>query len=233
MTNTGDATASDVITAIALPTGVKFVGGADGVEQIEGGLRWPVGPMSPEQTRTYSIKCELNASGDLQIEAGVRGKGDLAASAACITTVETVADLVLEVADPKGPLPTGENVPYEIVVRNRGSRAAKGVNLVMQFSAGIEPDNATGLEHQIVPGQVLFSPIAQIEPGQELKFKVTATANKRGTHIFRALLTCEESDAREIAEGTTKFFGDAVSVGTDAVQTADAAAEASGNEFQR
>ena len=59
------------------------------------------------------------------------------------TTVETVADLVLSVADLKGPLPTGEQ-------------------------------------------------------------------NKSGTHIFRAQLTCEDSDAHEIAEGTTRYFGDSI-----------------------
>ena len=208
LTNTGDASANEVVTAIALPTGVTYVNGIDSVQKIDGGIRWPIGSLAPNQTKIYEINCQLDSSGDLQIEAGARGKGDLAASGACVTAVETVADLVLTVDDPKGPLPTGEKIPYQIKILNRGSRSAKGVNLVMQFSEGIEPGDATGLAHRIVPGQVLFSPISQIDPGQEMTFQVSAAAYKRGTHIFRALLTCEESDAREIAEGTTKFFGD-------------------------
>jgi len=208
--NTGDAPAHDVVTAVALPPGVKYLGGVDSVKLIEGGMRWPVGSLEPGQSRTFKVNCQLNTSGDLQLEVGARGKGDLAASSACLTTVETVADLVLTVADPKGPLPTGENVPYQIKVVNRGSKTAKGVNLVMQFSEGIEPTKATGLEHRIVPGQVLFNPISQIDPGQEMTFKVTAEAIKSGTHIFRAQLTCQDSDAREIAEGTTRFFGEQV-----------------------
>ncbi len=216
ITNTGDATASEVVTAVALPTGVKYLGGIEAVKLIEGGMRWTVGSLEPGQTREYKVNCQLDTSGDLQLEVGARGKGDLAASSACLTTVETVADLVLTVADPKGPLPTGEQVPYEIKVHNRGSKAAKGVNLVMQFSEGIEPQKASGLEHRVVPGQVLFSPIESIEPGQELTFQVTALAMKSGTHIFRAQLTCQDSDAREIAEGTTRFFGDAVQPTTTA-----------------
>ncbi len=238
LTNNGDATAKDIVTAIALPPGVKYLGGVESVKIIEGGLRWPVGNLESGQTRTYKINCQLDTSGDLQLEVGARGKGDLAASSACKTSVETVADLVLTVADPKGPLPTGEKVPYEIKVQNRGSKAAKGVNLVMQFSEGIEPLKANGQEYRIVPGQVLFNPITQIDPGKEMTFKITAEAFNSGTHIFRAQLTCEDSDSREIAEGTTRFFGEQIQRGAtaataDASQTPKANSNDFGGDFQR
>ena len=208
--NNGDATATQVEAAVALPAGVKFLGGVESVNQMDAGLKWVVGSLEPGEQKRYKINCQLDASGDLQIEVGARGAGDLAASSVCQTTVETVADLVLSVHDPKGPLPTGQNVEYEIRIKNRGSRSARALNLVMQFSEGIEPTKAAGLSHRIVPGQVLFAPISQIDPGQELTYRVTANALKGGTHVFRAQLTCADSDAREIAEGTTRFFGDDV-----------------------
>lgn len=210
ITNNGDATAHEIIAAMALPTGVQFLGGIESFKLIDGGLRWQVGSLDPGQKREYKMSCQLDTSGELQVEVGAQGKGDLQAASACVTRVETVADLVLSVTDPKGPLPTGQSTMYEITIRNRGSRSAKGVNVVMQFSEGIEPKSASGLEHKLVPGQVLFAPIAQIEPGQEIKFKVDAEAFKPGTHVFRAQLVCDESDSREIAEGTTKFFGDEI-----------------------
>ncbi|MFT5302325.1 MAG: putative repeat protein (TIGR01451 family) [Mariniblastus sp.] len=224
ITNTGDAVANEIISAIALPTGVKYISGIETVKLIEGGMRWPVGSLEPNQTKTYKINCQLDTSGDLQLEVGARGRDDLAASSACLTTVETIADLVLQVADPKGPLPTGEAINYEITVRNRGSRSAEGVNLVMQFSEGIEPKLASKLKHSITPGEVKFAPIAKIEPGQTVSFKVSAEALQAGTHLFRAQLTCEDSGAHEVAEGTTRFFGESVRP----VATADAA---SANDF--
>ncbi len=205
MSNSGDAAANNLMAAVALPAGAKYVSGIDSVTPIEDGVRWQVGPLEPGQQRQYKVQCQLNGSGDLQIECGVK-QGDLAASAACVTMVETVADLVLEVEDPRGPLPTNKNVPYIIKIRNRGSRSAKSVELVVQFSEGIEPNSAEGHQHRIVPGQVLFSPISVIEPGQEVSYEVTAAAHQQGTHIFRAQLTCNDSDSREIAEGTTRFF---------------------------
>jgi len=236
LTNTGDAVANDVLTAFVLPNGVKYLGGIDSVQMMEGGMNWKVGSIDPGESKTYEVNCQLNASGDLQLEVGARdGKATLAASSACLTTVETVADLVLTVADPKGPLPTGEDVLYTINIRNRGSRSAKGVNLVMQFSDGIEPHKVAGQDHRIVPGQVLFSPISQIDPGQELSFKVNAEAFRSGTHVFRAQLTCKDSDAREIAEGTTRFFGDEVARPATATANADSdfGADDGSNDFTR
>ena len=206
--NNGDAMAQDVIAAVALPLGVKYLGGVEAAKTIDGGVRWNVGTLAPGDKRSYAFNCELNSAGELQMEAGVRGTGDLAASNACVTKVDTIADLVLAVQDPKGPLPTGDDVIYKINVTNRGTRAAQAVKIVMQFSDGIEPAKAEGHQHRVIPGQVVFEPIAQIEPGQSLVFYVTAKAQKAGTHIFRAQLTCSEADSREIAEGTTRFFGD-------------------------
>lgn len=235
LTNTGDAVASDVITAFVLPPGVKYLGGIDSVQMMDLGLNWKVGSIDPGESKTYEVNCQLDTEGDVQLEVGARdGKATLAASSACLTTVETVADLVLTVADPKGPLPTGEDVMYTINVRNRGSRSAKGLNLVMQFSEGIEPHKVAGHDHRIVPGQVLFSPISQIDPGQELSFKVNAEAFKSGTHVFRAQLTCEDSDAREIAEGTTRFFGDNVTrPNATANAGSDFGLDANSNDFTR
>ena len=236
LTNTGDAVANDVMTAFVLPAGVKYLGGIDSVQMMDGGMNWKVGSIDPGESKTYEVNCQLNASGDLQLEVGARdGKATLAASSACLTTVETVADLVLTVGDPKGPLPTGEDVMYTINIRNRGSRSARGVNLVMQFSEGIEPLKVAGQEHRIVPGQVLFSPISQIEPGQEMSFQVNAEAFRSGTHVFRAQLTCEDSDAREIAEGTTRFFGDEIERPGTATANADSdfGSDKGNNDFTR
>jgi hypothetical protein len=142
------------------------------------------------------------------LETGVRGAGELADADAIQTMVETEADLVLSVDDPQGPLPIGQDVTYRVTVKNRGTKAASGINVVMHFSNGIDPVAAEGREHLIKPGEVSFETIGQLDPNAELVFQVTARATIAGTHEFRAQLTCDEADAREVAGGTTKFFGD-------------------------
>lgn len=210
--NNGDATATDVVGIIALPNGVKYISGVNNAQASDSGLKWTVGTLTAGDQREFNVNCQLDASGDLMLQAGARGAGDLAATSQCQTTVETIADLVLSVEDPKGPLPTGDEIQYRIRVKNRGTRTANGVNLVMQFSEGIEPVKADGFRNKITTGQVIFDPITRIEPGQEISLNVTAQAIQSGTHIFRAQLTCPDSDSREIAEGTTRFFGENVQI---------------------
>ncbi len=208
--NDGDAPANGVTAVMAMPSGVKYLGGIKNAEDNNGGLKWNVGTLRTGDRKTFKVNCQLDASGNLTFQAGARGVGDLASTHQCMTKVDTIADLTLDVADPKGPLPTGEDVDYKIVIRNRGSRSANDVDVVMQFSEGIEPVRAEGRKSKIVTGQVVFAPISRIEPGQEIVLKVTAQANKSGTHIFRGQLTCVESDSREIDEGTTRFFGESL-----------------------
>ena len=102
----------------------------------------------------------------------------------------------------------------------------------MQFSEGIEPKEASGLKHQLTDGQVLFSPIEKINPGEEMTVKVTAEAMKAGTHIFRAQLTCDESDSREVAEGTTRFFGETIQPTTSPIANEANASALQSNDFQ-
>jgi uncharacterized repeat protein (TIGR01451 family) len=216
ITNNGDAIARDVSAALALPTGVQYVDGIDGAELIDNAMRWTIGTLDVGDKRTYRVNCQLNSEGEIQMDLGARGSSDIAAVDRCLTTVETVADLILTVDDPKGPLPTGQKLEYTIRVKNRGSRAANDLNLIMQYSEGVEPTIANGLTHQVVPGQVVFSPIPVIEPGQEISVVITAQALTAGVHRFRAQLSTEDGDVHEVKEGTTKFYGDNIAPTTTA-----------------
>ncbi len=227
VSNQGDAMARDVIAAVALPPGVDFVSGIDNVEKIDGGIRWNVGMLSPGNQRTYQMNCTMAMAGEIHVDAATRGAGDLAATDSLLTRVEAVADLVLSVQDPKGPLPIGKEIQYEIKITNRGTKSARDINVVMHFSEGVEPTTADGIAYELAPGQVTFAPIAQVDPGQDVILKVMANASQPGSHRFRAQLLCEEADSHEVTEGTTRFFGEA------AASTADQDDAPANDEFKR
>ncbi len=207
--NSGDAAAMDVIAAAALPTGAEYVDGIPGGEEVEGGIRWDIGQLNPGEQREYAIRCILNTAGETQFEAGARGAGNLAAANRVATKVEAVADLTLVVDDPKGPKPVGEEVTYTLRIKNRGSKSATEVNLLSQFSDGIEPSKVVGGMAELVPGQVIFKPIPQIKPGEEVIVEIKAVASAEGNHVFRTELTCDTPETRRLFEGTTRFFGSA------------------------
>lgn len=204
--NVGDAPANSVIAAAALPVGAKYEGGITTAEPVDGGIKWEVGELAPGARMQYSVLCSLNEAGNAHFEAGVRDSTQLGAADSADTRVETVAELVLEVKDPKGPIPVNEEVIYELTVRNRGTKIANGVNLIAQFSEGIDPTEGVGMESTIADGQVVFETIPTMRPGQEIVLRVKAKAGAAGNHVFRAHLTCADPDTHRVFEGTTRYF---------------------------
>ena len=123
--------------------------------------------------------------------------------------MESIADLKLKVNDPKGPVPVGKDITYEVTVVNRGSKEARDVAVVAQFSDGIEPSSASGHRSEIVPGQVIFDSINSLPAGAEVTLKITAQAHKSGNLRFRAELTCGDPDTKLVSEESTRFYGQA------------------------
>ncbi len=204
--NTGDATARAVQASVQLPEGVKYLRGIENARQEGDQLVWTVGDVAPDTEQVYQFQCELMADGDMLLQFAAASKGGLDSSSDVMTRVEAIADLTLAVKDPKGPLPVGKDVKYEIQITNRGTQAALQVNVVGQFSEGIEPIATDGMPAKLASGQVAFEPIARINPGDTVELTVTARADKGGNHVFRASVQCEDPETRLVAEDTTRFY---------------------------
>ncbi|MFM7844802.1 MAG: hypothetical protein ACKPEY_11305, partial [Planctomycetota bacterium] len=103
----------------------------------------------------------------------------------------------------------GEEVVYELTIVNRGTKAAEDVNVVVQFSSGVEPLAADGGPAELAAGQVVFEPISRLASGQKTVLKVKARAEKAGSHRFRVQVSCDNSETQLVSEGTSRFFGGA------------------------
>jgi hypothetical protein len=206
--NRGNAAADATNVAVQLPEEAKYVGGVDGAAAGKSSVKWNLGAVPPGAEKSYEIRCQLLAEGPNKLTARAESKHGLAADGEAVTQVEAVADLKLVVNDPSGPSPVGDEVLYEIQVMNRGTRAASQVKVLMQFGQGIEPMGVIGGKGKIVPGQVVFEPIASLEAGEQVTVKVKAKAEKAGTHQVRVEVTSGEDGTRLVSEGTSRFFAD-------------------------
>ena len=119
-----------------------------------------------------------------------------------------MADLRLDVKEPDGPVPVGEEAVYEVHVRNRGTKDAEAVQLFAYFSQGIEPTAAEGGTFRIAPGQVAFNPLPTVPAGEEVVLKIRARAEAAGNHVFRAEIHCKPLGTRLVSEQTTRFYLD-------------------------
>ncbi len=208
--NPGNAPARHVRMQLSLPAGAKFLSGIDGARLDAGDSRvvWVIEALPAGTERVFDMRCLLSAPGQNRFELATTAEDELTAAATATTRVEAIADLRLEVKDPQGPIPVGEEAVYELKVRNRGSKTAENVEVLAFFSNGIEPVAVEGGPHRIQPGQVVFQPIAAVAPGAEVLLRVRARADAAGAHVFRAEVHCRELASRLVSEETTHFYQD-------------------------
>lgn len=205
--NQGNAVARNVGVLVRIPQGVRYLQGEGNVRPEATGMFWHMGDLAPGTEREFHFDCEMTADGDAQFQVAARADGGVESAGGVTTRVESVADLTLTVNDPKGPIRVGQDVVYEISVFNRGNKAASQVNVVAQFSEGIEPVATDGMPGEIQTGQVIFQPLARINPKETMKLTVTAKALRNGNHVFRAAVQCSDPETRLVAEDTTQFYG--------------------------
>lgn len=209
--NPGNAPSRNVKFSLALPSGAKYLSGIEGarINSSGGKLVWTLDSLGAQEERHFAVKCRLAAAGSSRMKLNAVADDDLTARAETVVRVEAVADLTMNVKDPTGPAPVGEEVIYEVRVRNRGTKEARGVEVFVYFSRGIEPIAAEGAANRLGPGRVVFQPIASLAPGEEVVLKIRARAETPGNHVFRAETHCKPLGARLISEATNLYYGDA------------------------
>ena len=209
--NTGDATATDVTHVLQLPANAKPVSLPYGAMLDGNRLTWRVPSLPSGTTQQYAFQIDLRGEGRNQLSFECRDELGNSASSNATTEVQAIADLQLLVSDPVAPAPVGTEVVYELEVTNRGSKAANNVNVVAQFSTGVEPTRGVGSGYRVVPGQIFFDPITTVEAGQSVKLRVYAVAEGDGTHRFRAEVNADGAETRLVQEESTKFLQQSVS----------------------
>ncbi|QGJ71869.1 Hypothetical protein PBC10988_35810 [Planctomycetales bacterium 10988] len=209
--NPGNASARNIQVIALVPPGASFVSCSEGgrYEEELGKVTWRFTDLPPEGEQEVSWRCELNEPGVTRAQAACAADGDLRDSAAGITEVEAIADLLFTVSDPRGPIPVGEQVDYEIRLANRGTKAAENIQINAFLSAGLNPIAAAGgPKFSLHRGQVTFEPIASLGPGQEVTLQISAVATGSGNLVFRAELRCEALDLSIAEEESTRFYSD-------------------------
>ena len=208
--NPGDAPARRVKVTANLPEGAECVAAShDGkIDVKHARATWSLSSLAAGAEQLFTVKCLVKTPGENRLEAVAEADGGLKHTNLATTDVMAVADLVLDISDPSGAVPVGHDSVYEVRVRNRGDRAAEGVDVTAYFSKGVEPVDADGSPHSLSAGSVVFETLASIEPGQEKVLKIHAKAAAAGVHRFRVELQCKSLGTKLTEEETTLYYAD-------------------------
>lgn len=202
--NVGSAPSQNVVASLQLPSGLKYLDGLKEAKVKDELLTWTIDQLDADASRDYQIRCQMASTGTHRLAFQCEGSAAGKTAVSIDTKVEALADLVLTVNDPSAPAPVGEEVSYEIIIRNRGSKAATGVNAITHFSENIEPLRTEGHRGKVTTGQVEFETIERIEAGQEITLRVIAQADRDGLHRFRSEIS--SADTVLVAEEATRFM---------------------------
>ncbi|MDX1962286.1 MAG: hypothetical protein SFX18_03990 [Pirellulales bacterium] len=207
ITNPGNAPAENVQLVGQLPTGAKLLSATGGQADNETGkLTWTLPTLRAGEEQTFEVKCLLSNPGPNKFVATASAGSEISVNHDFTTQVEALADLKLEVIEPKGPLPINEEVVYEIRLKNQGSKSAEQIVINGYFSEGIEPTGAIGGAHELSPGMVQFQPLATLAPGSEASVRIKARATAAGNLIFRAEAVCELNGTKLVQQSTQLYY---------------------------
>ena len=212
--NPGTAAADEVAVKVTLPAGAEFVSASEGHarENDKDEVMWKIGSLGPGDDCYMELRCIVHTQGENQVRVkATTADGALTDEKMAVTNVIALADLKLEIVDPSGPVPVGDDAIYEIHIKNRGASAAEDVNVIGLFSAGLDPEAVDGGPFTVADGRVTFRTIRKIPAGQSVALEIRARATEPGTHVFRAEVLCRDLEIKLAAEETTRFYQNDVS----------------------
>jgi hypothetical protein len=206
VTNSSRLAADNAVCSVMIPSGFKVVSMPVGANVRGSEITWTVPRLEPNSPQAFDFALQALETGDTKLMSNVTSSGGGKATSELAVKVDAVTDLKLTVTDPVAPAPVGQDVIYDLTIVNRGSKAATAVQVLAQFSNGIEPIRAEGGSGKVLPGQVVFDTIPTIAAGAQVTLRVVAQASEPGMHRFRAELQCEEGETQLVEEESTRYL---------------------------
>lgn len=206
LTNTGSIPAVETSCKVKLPSGTEVVSLPPGAVRSGEFVKWEIKKIDMHEKMSFPFRLSLTKIGENPLSFTAECSSGEESKAEFSTVVDSIADLHLSVVDPTAPAPVGQPVIYELVITNRGKKAASDIEVIAQFSEGIEPIRLEGHAGRVVPGQAIFHSIPSIQPNEKLVLRIVAEASKPGVHRFRAEVKSPGSDTDLLGEESTRYL---------------------------
>lgn len=198
--NTGDGEARETIVEDRLPAGATGVTASDRGAVAGGVVRWALGTLRPNESRTMTVRLTPGAAGVLRNTAMASAFCADQVTDSCETTITGIPAILLEVVDLQDPVQVGGNTTYVITVTNQGSAPGTNIKLVCNLEANQEFVSATGATRGSGRGATItFDALATLAPKEKATFQVVVRNVKAGDVRFRTSMTSDQL-TREVIE---------------------------------
>lgn len=191
--NVGDAPADKTVVTDTLPAGVSFVSASDGGVNAMGTVKWNIGALYPNKSKTMSITVSANDVGDLRNVAKAEAVCTKAVSATTSTNVQGIAAILLEVVDVADPIPVGSNETYVITATNQGTAIDTNIQIVCTLEPNMTYVSSSGASSGSAAGNVItFAPLPKLAAKAKAEWRVVVRAVKAGDVRFTVTMDTDQ-----------------------------------------
>ena len=211
VTNNQPTSIKNLAVLDSLPDGVEFISASDrGLYRPDTRTaHWLIDHMGPGEVRTLALRVQAKAPGRFKNDVIARTESRQEIQSSAAVQVQGMSELVLTVSDREKTIEVGKPAIYEILVTNRGSAAATGVQLQATLPEGMAPSQMKGPTAFRVDGQqVVFSALPKLQPQGQALYYVIAMAQAPGDRRFRAQIVSDQDTTPIVREERTVVYRD-------------------------
>ena len=203
VSNAGGVPSENVRAKYRIPEGFEFVSANRGgkYSKTDHSIEWFVGTLQPDESSDFSLTLRATEPGELLHQAGVISEHGQVTMCDYNTVVEGMAALDLKIVSSSKDLSKGDEVTWEVHIRNTGSREASNVGMSCELPSGIQLVDAEGpSEHIAENGVMVFRSLPAIAPDEEIVYSIRATCLREGNHRLRLRVASESISEPLIGE---------------------------------
>lgn len=205
--NVGNCAASDVLVKAPVPAGCAFLA-ADGAGRLEAGnVLWTIGSLPEGKAATVTMSVKPSNTGSARTTATATANCCAPASTECMTEVEGIPAILLEVVDTIDPVEVGDQTTFVITATNQGSKADSNVKVVATLPAALEFVSGSGATAVSASGTtVTMSPVSTLAAGAKAEWRVVVRAKAKQDARSRWEMTSDQFKAPIIETESTNLY---------------------------
>ncbi|MGH7163392.1 MAG: hypothetical protein ACREID_07895 [Planctomycetota bacterium] len=205
--NTGDGVAKGCQVRFPLPAGARFESATEGGSVRDGAVQWTIEAVKPGEERKLSVTVTASEPGTMRATASAKAHAAPETTATLDTKLAGISALLLEVLDTADPIPVGNQVTYEITVRNQGSATATNIVVSCELEPTMEFVSGEGSTKLAAGGgAAAFETLPSLERGQSAAWKVVVKALQSADVRFKVKLTSDQLGRPVEETESTTFF---------------------------
>lgn len=209
--NSGTATATNVELYCQLPSGLRFIETNNRGRYDENSHRvyWSLAELGAGMAANVELTTKPTEPGNQDLNFTASADLGESADAVCKLAVEHLVDVFFSIDDLVDPIEVGSDTAYQLRIVNQGTRSATNVQLGIDFPPGIKPTSVEGnISNEIRGQQVAFSPIASMNPGDEIEITVRGQGVSPGDHRVAVSLIADGREVNVSKQESTRVYSD-------------------------